>query len=119
MPTRVGRALTAILVAGFVVLGAACSTTLTVSKAQVEQQVKQQLEATGAQGIEAAVCPGDLEGKVGTSMKCTLDLIQGLTQTVTVTVTAVEGTTVKFNIVPDGPPTEETPSTPTGSAPTS
>ncbi len=114
MSVRARRVMTALLAAGFVAAGAGCSSTLTVSKDQVAQQVQQQLTASGAQGIESVSCPNDLEGKVGTTMKCTLDLVQGLTQTVSVNVTAVEGTTVKFDIVPDGPPTEET-----GSAPTS
>jgi len=48
-------------------------------------------------------CPEDLEGVVGTQLRC--ELVAGNdTYGVTVTVTSVKGTTVNFNIAVDDKP---------------
>ncbi|MBW8483320.1 DUF4333 domain-containing protein [Actinomadura parmotrematis] len=58
----------------------------TVSHDKVEQQINAKL------GLSAS-CPDDLKGKVGASVTCTAG-----NRTVTVTVTSVEGDTVKFDM---------------------
>lgn len=77
------------------VLGlAGCS--VSVDDDEVEKQIRSTL---GAQlpGISAVDCPGDLEGKVGATMTCTLEA-GGKTYDTVVKVTAVEGSTVNFDI---------------------
>lgn len=104
-----GRGLaTAGLVLGivFTVLGAAIvvlavvvakNATPTVAKSNVESQVSQQLEAKVGQRPDSISCPGDLEGKVGTTMTCTLT-DSGDSRPVDLTVTSVDGLTVNFDI---------------------
>ncbi|QDP97158.1 DUF4333 domain-containing protein [Microlunatus elymi] len=77
----------------------ACGT-LTVSQADVENQISTQLQKQVGQKPDDVTCPGDLQGKVGTTMRCTLtagDSKYG----VNVKVTSVEGNKVLFNIKVD------------------
>ncbi len=108
MPLRAQRMMTALFLAGFVLLGAACSTTLTVSKDQVAQQINDQLTQQVGQSPDSVTCPQDLPGQVGATMRCTLTA-GGESYGVTVTVTSVEGTNVKFNIQVDDAPATGTP----------
>ncbi|MDN5727249.1 MAG: DUF4333 domain-containing protein [Propionibacteriales bacterium] len=68
-----------------------------VTKADVEQQISTQLQQQVGTTPEKIECPGDLEGKVGTTMTCKLTH-QGQSLDVNLNVTAVENNTVKFDI---------------------
>ena len=92
--TTMGAALAALVLAG-------CSIgTPTVAQEDVEKTVSDQLEAQVGQAPDKITCPGDLEGKVGTEMRCTLEA-GGDTLGLTVTVTKVEGKSVSFDIQVD------------------
>jgi hypothetical protein len=71
-----------------------------VSQSTVEKQVAQQLAAQVHQPLPKVVCPGDLDAKVGTTMKCTLTP-QASSQVlpVTVTVTSVTNGVAHFHAV--------------------
>jgi hypothetical protein len=66
----------------------------------VEQQVRTQLAEEVGREPEQVTCPGDLAGVVGDQMLCNLT-DSGLELGVTLTVTAVEGEDVRFDIVVD------------------
>ncbi|MFL6090007.1 MAG: DUF4333 domain-containing protein [Aeromicrobium sp.] len=72
----------------------------TVSKADVEKQSATQLAAVTNQPVPKVTCPGDLEAKVGATMKCTL-VAKGDTvkYPVTITVTSLKGGKANFNAV--------------------
>jgi hypothetical protein len=83
-----------------VLLLSACGGTKAVSEAKVEQKVSEQLTAQVGQKPDDIDCPGDLKAEKGTTMRCTLtagDTSLGLT----VTVTSVDGSNVKFDIQVD------------------
>ncbi|MDD7921153.1 DUF4333 domain-containing protein [Actinomycetospora callitridis] len=67
----------------------------TVTADQVEQQIAQQY------GVDASQvdCPSSLEGEVGATITCT-GTDAGTTSTLLVRVTAVQGDTVNFDIIP-------------------
>lgn len=89
-----GAALVSVVLAG-------CSFgTPTLAKENVEMTVSDRLAEEVGQAPDKVECPGDLTGKVGTTMRCTLTF-QGDTIGLTVTVTGVDGTTVKFDIAVD------------------
>ncbi len=72
------------------------STTPTVEKSTLEKEVKDRLATSIGAEMEKVECPDDLKGDVGEVMTCKLDY-QGDRYDVTVTVTSVEDTTVKFD----------------------
>jgi hypothetical protein len=80
---------------------AACSSTATLPADQVAREITQQLAAqfgVEADQIPEVTCPGELVGVVDTTMTCLLT--DGVdVYDVDVTVTAVEGTNVKFSIL--------------------
>ncbi|MEV4179778.1 DUF4333 domain-containing protein [Nonomuraea sp. NPDC049709] len=89
-----------------VVLVAGCSFSFSagstsVERPTVEQQVADQLAAKVGQRPKAVVCPGDLKGEQGTTMRCQLEANDGTKLGLTVTVTSVKGSDVKFNIKVD------------------
>lgn len=71
-----------------------------VAQADLESSIKTKLAEQVGQTPDAIDCPGDLTGEKGATMRCTLkagaDSV-GLT----VTVTSVEGTSVKYDIKVD------------------
>jgi hypothetical protein len=87
-------------------LAAGCSAhvsiggTPTVSKSSVETEVATTLARQLNQPVPKVTCPGDLTGKVGAVMYCSLTP-QGSTVTypVKVQVDSISGTQVHFNIV--------------------
>ena len=80
-------------------LVAGCGTP-TVSKADVEKKVSAQLEEQVGRAPDDVTCPGDLTGKVGTTMRCTLT--DGSDKVgLTVDVTDVDGSKVGFDIKVD------------------
>ena len=96
---RIG--LSAPLICGAVLL-AGCSASVSaggnaVDKSEVEQQVVDQLAAKVGQRPKAVVCPGNLKAEQGTTMRCQLEADDGTTLGLTVTVTSVNGSDVKFD----------------------
>jgi hypothetical protein len=84
------------------VTSTAVAATPTVDGKSVAQSVLTQLAADGKQ-VDEVSCP-DLPATVGASQRCTLKAGAD-TYGVTVTVTAVQGTDVKFDIQVDQTPT--------------
>ena|SRR5260221_14455780 len=72
-----------------------------VSKAKIEQEIADRLTATVGQRPKAVICPADLKAVRGTKMRCQLEADDGSKIGLTVTVTAVKGSDVKFNIKVD------------------
>jgi hypothetical protein len=82
---------------------AACSSTMSVSKADVEQEASAQLEAAVGVAPDSLTCPGDLTAETGTTMRCELtagDSTYGLT----ITVTSVDNDVASFDVVVDDAP---------------
>lgn len=71
---------------------------LSISADSLEEQLADALEGDVGQRPDAVDCPGDLEGEVGATQRCTLTA--GADELgVDVTVTGVEGTDVDFDYV--------------------
>ena len=85
----------AVLVIPLILGLAACSAS--VDKANVEQQISQQMAAQVGESPDSVTCPGDLPAEVGAKLECTLTEA-GESLPVTVTVTSIEGSTVNFDI---------------------
>lgn len=88
----------AVAVGAAVLLGlAACSSTSSVSQADVESEIATQWEAQNGAPPDSVSCPGSLEGTVGKQIQC--EITSGeLVLPVNVTVTSVDGSTVNFDI---------------------
>jgi hypothetical protein len=71
-----------------------------IDRAELEREVSAQLEETVGQAPDLIECPGDLDAKEGTEMRCTLTAGEDELG-VTVTVTAVDGGNVDFDIQVD------------------
>jgi hypothetical protein len=100
-------AVVSLALAPLVVGLAACSATVersvTVDKEKVASEVSDQLAGQVGRRPDSVTCPEDLKGVVGTKLRC--ELVAGKdTYGVTVTVTGVEGTDVKFDIAVDDKP---------------
>ena len=92
--TRI-RILAPLLVVAALVAG--CSSTPTVDRADLEDEISSQLEAKVGTAPDGVECPDDLTGEVGETATCTLTA--GADELdVTVEVTAVEGDSVDFDI---------------------
>lgn len=79
----------------------ACGT-LTVNKAELEKQVSDSLERSVGQKPDKITCPGDLvDPQVGSTTRCTLQANDGSSIGVTVKVTSVQDSTVRFDIKVD------------------
>lgn len=76
---------------------------VTVDKDQVAEEVSNQLAQQAGRKPDSVTCPQNLKGKVGATLRCEL-VDNGQTWGVTVTVTAVEGSDVKFDIKVDDQP---------------
>ncbi len=68
-----------------------------VPEQQVEKNARKQLTQTVGQQAPAIDCPGDLAAKVGTTMTCTME-IGGKPYDVAITVSAVQGKDVQYNV---------------------
>ncbi|WP_216907178.1 DUF4333 domain-containing protein [Nocardia sp. NBC_01377] len=83
---------------------AACSVSIgsdpKIEETALEKSVKQTLTEKVGQEPDSIDCPGDLEGTVGTTMRCTLSA-GGEQIGLTVTVTTVEDDTVNYNVEVD------------------
>lgn len=74
--------------------------TPTVKQSKVEDEISQQLEAKVGQAPDDISCPGDLKGKVGEKMRCTLTAGSDKLG-VTVKVKKVDGKKVDFDFEVD------------------
>ena len=91
------------LVVGLAGCSTAVAQTVTVDKETVAAAVSDQLAKQVGSRPDSVTCPADLEGVVGTQLRC--ELVAGKdTYGVTVTVTSVKGTNVNFNIAVDDQP---------------
>jgi hypothetical protein len=72
------------------------SSTPTVDKSKLEDEISKKLEAQVGTAPDDISCPDDLEGKKGTKMRCTLTAGEDKLG-VTVTVTSVDGKQVNFD----------------------
>ncbi|MFJ8751751.1 DUF4333 domain-containing protein [Streptomyces sp. NPDC102441] len=79
-----------------------------VAAAELGDTVAEKLAATTGQPKPDVTCPDDLVGKVGTTTRCTLTAGDGSTLGVTVTVTAVNGEKIDYDIKADNTPTPAT-----------
>ena len=86
---------------GALVLAAAACGTGAVAKSDVEKNVSDQLTATVGQKPKSIACPGDLAATVGTTMRCSLTADDDTSLGLTVTVTSVQDSNVKFDIAVD------------------
>lgn len=78
-----------------------CSSEAKLSKDEVANSVAEKLAAQTGQPKPDVTCPEDLAGKVGTSLRCKLTATDGTSFGVTVKVTSVDGSTVKYDIKVD------------------
>ncbi len=69
----------------------------TLAKGTVETGAMDALTKKTGQQAPQITCPGDMPAKVGASMVCSIPLTNGIYD-VTVTVTAVNGTTAQFSV---------------------
>lgn len=68
-----------------------------VAKADIEQTAMKQLSASVGKESPQITCPSGLKATVGTKLVCSMP-IDGKVHDVTITVTAVDGTNVKYGI---------------------
>ena len=85
------------LVVGLAVCSTAVAQTVTVDKETVASAVSDQLAIQVGRPPDWVTCPEDLEGVVGTELRCEL-VVGNDTYGLTVTVTSVKGTNVDFDI---------------------
>ncbi|MFE7741076.1 DUF4333 domain-containing protein [Nocardia sp. NPDC057455] len=81
----------------------ACSVSIgtpKVEEAELEKSVKDSLNEKVGQEPDAVDCPSDLNGKEGTTMRCSLTA-GGDRLDVILTVTSVDGDTIKYDIAVD------------------
>ncbi|WP_054814149.1 DUF4333 domain-containing protein [Nocardia arizonensis] len=71
-----------------------------IKEVDLEKSVKQTLTEKVGQEPDSIDCPGDLTGKVGTTMRCTLSA-GGDQLGLTVTVTSVQDDTVNYDVEVD------------------
>jgi serine/threonine protein kinase len=72
--------------------------TRTVSKSDVESQISQKMTDAAGNKPESVSCPDDLKATVGAKLDCNMK-IKGQSYGVNVTVTGIEGSTAKFDMV--------------------
>lgn len=90
----------AAVIAGF---GAACGGDPTVAESEVEATVKTELGKLKGREPERIDCPSGLPAKIGATLRCVLE-DQGVRFGLTVTATAVEGDSVRYDIKVDDQP---------------
>jgi Domain of unknown function (DUF4333) len=91
------------LVVGLAACPTAVAAPVTVDSESVASAVSEQLAAKVGYPPDSVTCPEDLDGVVGTEMRCEL-VVESDTYGLTVTVTSVKGTTVNFDIAVDDQP---------------
>ena len=89
------------LACGAVLIAGCSSGTVTVDRHKLEKEISDDLTKVVGQRPKSITCPSDLKGVVGTKMRCQLEASDGSKIGLTVTVTSVKGSTVKFHIKVD------------------
>jgi hypothetical protein len=89
--------------AGLMAGAGACSCSIgtsshAVSKNDVAQQITSKLTDAAGNKPDSVTCPSDLEAKVGAQLNCTMK-VKNQTYTVNVTVTSINGSDVKFDMI--------------------
>jgi hypothetical protein len=89
--------------AGLMASAGACSCSIgssshAVSKSDVASQITQKLTDAAGNKPDSVDCPGDLSATVGAQLNCSMK-VNGATYAVNVTVTSVNGSDVKFDMV--------------------
>ncbi|OBH10344.1 MULTISPECIES: DUF4333 domain-containing protein [unclassified Mycobacterium] len=79
-------------------VGACSSGPKVVSKGDVANQISTKMTSPNGQKPESVTCPDDLKAQVGAQTNCTMK-VNGQTSTVNVTVSTVDGSQVKFDMV--------------------
>ena len=69
-----------------------------MAKGDVASQITQKLTDAAGNKPDSVDCPSDLEAKVGAQLNCSMK-VKGSTYNVNVTVTSVNGSDVKFDMV--------------------
>lgn len=99
----------ALLAVGLLTTGASCSfsmgSTPSVAADELAREVSDQLTQQVGTAPRSVECPEDLTGEVGTTTRCVLTTPGGTVYGVTVDVTAVEGSDIRFSIEVDDTPT--------------
>ncbi|CAM4274767.1 hypothetical protein MB901379_01486 [Mycobacterium basiliense] len=87
---------------GVMASAGACSCSIgsshSVSKEDVVQQITAKMTDAAGNKPESVTCPGNLPAKVGAQLNCEMQ-VKGSTYNVNVTVTSVNGSDVKFDMV--------------------
>ena len=89
------------LACGALLIAGCSSGTGSVDRHKVEKEVSNELTKTVGQRPKAIICPGDLKAVEGTRMRCQLEASDGSKIGLTLTVTSVQGSNVKFHISVD------------------
>jgi outer membrane murein-binding lipoprotein Lpp len=100
-PARLTTWCLAAAAAGALLVGCS-SSEAKLPKDEVANTVAEKLAAQTGQPKPDVSCPKDLEGKVGTTMRCKLTAQDGSSLGVTVKVTSVDGNDIKYDIKADG-----------------
>jgi len=95
------KAIPVALACGAVLIAGCSSGTVTVDRHKLEKEISDDLTKVVGQRPKSITCPSDLKGVVGTKMRCQLEASDGSKIGLTVTVTSVKGSTVKFHIKVD------------------
>lgn len=77
----------------------ACSTTVTVAQADLEEQLTKQITPDNPEDEVSVECEGDLDGEVDATVDCPA-MIGEAPVTVRVNVTGVDGTDVEYELTP-------------------
>jgi hypothetical protein len=80
---------------------AGCGGTDVVSRAEVEKQTRAGLTKSVGQQAPPASCPDELKAEVGATTRCTMDFEDNKRLGITVKVSSVDGSDVKFAIQAD------------------
>ncbi|GAA2086039.1 hypothetical protein GCM10009759_06410 [Kitasatospora saccharophila] len=75
-----------------------------LSAEKLNKKTAETLAKNANQPEPTVTCPGDLLGKVGTTMRCQLVATDGSSLGLTLTVTSVQGTDINYNIKVDDLP---------------
>ena len=78
-----------------------CGGSDVVSRAEVEKQTREALTKSVGQQAPPAKCPKELKAEVGATTRCTMDFPEKKRLGITVKVTEVDGSDVKFDIQAD------------------
>jgi hypothetical protein len=85
-----------VLAVGLVAGLSACTSTTTVSRAEMEKQAATALASNFKGHLASVTCPGDLKATADATMHCLVTADDGSTIGVTASVTSIDGTTVNL-----------------------